>query len=199
MAGLPKKYFKMFPGNLKRAWAKFKSDRGGSSGSAAPAKKKAKKSGGHSGTTNKGGKMAKSKAKAAFGSKPVQLVIFAGQAAAGGVATSFALNKTPKVKDISAGMKAGAQVALGLAGLFFLKPRWTKGFSAGSVIAGVFGGTKALLKLDPLAGPGALPRSEMNRLTNGRMGIPAEVRMGIPAKVRMGNSGGSGWGRGGWG
>jgi len=145
-----------------------------------------------------------SRVRAGLDTRPGKVLMMAGTAAAGGVATSFALNKTPKVKDLSAGMKSGLQIAAGLAGLWFLKPKWAKGLSAGSVIAGVMGGAKAVLKLEPLAGPGAgtptLSADAMRRLTNGRMGVPAgNVRMGTPANVRMKGSSSSGWGSGGWG
>lgn len=202
MAGLPKKYFKMFPGNLKRAWAKYKADKGGGSSTPATTHKKKKKSGGHSGHHHKGGNMAKKKsAGGQFGGSPVKVLMFAGLAAGGGVATSYAVNKTPKVKDLSAGMKSGLQIAAGLAGMFFLKNKWLKGLSAGAVVAGTMGGVKAVLKVDPLAGPGGpkLPPGEMNRLTNGRMGVPANVRMGVPANVTMRGARSSGWGSQGWG
>lgn len=133
------------------------------------------------------------KAAVAMGSKPVQVLMMAGTAAAGGVATSFIVNKTPKIKDMSQGTKSMIQGGLGLAAIFLGKKKWMKSLGAGSVIASVFGLSKALLKLDPLAGPSAgrptLSPSQMNRLIrNGSMGLPANVRMGVPANVRMGNS-----------
>jgi len=219
MAGLPSKYFKMHPGNLKKAWAAYRADRGGAK-KAAPRRKKKhtrarvkrrrKSSGSPSPANNHGGdKMAKRKKRRGVAraksvarkgvrrlkelgsSRPGQVLISAAQAAVGGVATSFALNNIPKVKDMSTATKSGAQVALGLAGIFFGKNRWMKSLGAGSVIAGVFGITKEVLKLNPLAGPGptmaTLPPDVMRRLINrGSMGLPARVRMGLPANVRMG-------------
>lgn len=141
---------------------------------------------------------------AGMDTKPGKVIMAAGVAAAGGIATSYALNHIPKVKDMSQTVKSGAQVAAGIAAILFGKKKWIKGLGAGAIIAGVFGVSKAVLKLDPMAGPGAgnstLPPDVMRRLINqGRMGIPANVRMGLPASVRMNGpissrSRSSGWG-----
>jgi hypothetical protein len=229
MAGLPKKYFKMFPGNLKKGWAAFRAERGTPKKKKSGAKKKhvhhAKKKT-HAVTTAKhgGGKMAKKKKSvshkvrragrrfaAAAGTRPGQVLIMAGTAAAGGVATSFAINNIPKVKELSAMNKSLIQGGLGIAAVLFGgKRKWVKGLGAGSVIAAVFGLSKSVLNLNPLAGPGAgsptLSPSQMARITgmnapaNVRMNLPASVRMNTPANVRMrGNAPVSGWTQGGWG
>lgn len=222
MAGLPKKYFKMFPGNLKKGWAAFRAERG------VPKKKTGKKKKTHATASvakHGGGKMAKAKKKihhaakgaarrfkAAAGTRPGQVLIMAGTAAAGGVATSFAINNIPKVKELSAMNKSLIQGGLGVAAIMFGgKRKWVKGLGAGSVIAAVFGLSKSVLNLNPLAGPGAgsptLSPSQMARLTG--MNVPANVRMNLPARVQMnaprndvrmrGNAPVSGWSQGGWG
>lgn len=227
MAGLPKKYFKMFPGNLKKGWAAFRAERGTPKKKKSGGKKHVAKKKTHAVTTAKhgGGKMAKAKKKiksaakgaarrfkAAAGTRPGQVLIMAGTAAAGGVATSFAVNNIPKVKELSAMNKSLIQGGLGLAAVMFGgKRKWVKGLGAGSVIAAVFGLSKSVLNLNPLAGPGAgaptLSPSQMARITG--MSVPANVRMNVPANVRMnaprndvrmrGNAPVSGWNQGGWG
>lgn len=209
MAGLPKKYFKMFPGNLKRAWAKFKADKGGAKKAApAPAKRKtgkpARKHGGAKmAKAKKAAKRAASAIRAGMDTRPGKVLAMAGTAAAGGVGTSLIINNVPKVKDMSQTTKSGIQVGAGLAAVFFGRKRWIKGLGAGAVIAGVFGLTKSVVKLNPLAGPGAgaptLSPEQMRRLTSGGMSVPANVRMGVPANVRMNGAPSSGWGSGGWG
>lgn len=210
MAGLPKKYFKMFPGNLKRAWARYKADKGGGAKKAAPAPAKrkpgkpARKSGGAKmAKAKKAAKRAVSKIRAGMDTRPGKVLTMAGTAAAGGVGTSLIINNTPKVKDMSQTTKSLIQGGAGLAAIFLGRKRWIKGLGAGAVIAGVFGLTKSVVKLNPLAGPGAgtptLSPEQMRRLTGGGMNVPAAVRMNVPASVRMRGNGSGNWNAGGWG
>jgi len=157
----------------------------------------------------KGGRArrALSSLRAGMDTRPGKVLMMAGTAAAGGVATSFAINKLPKVRDLSPGVKSAIQGGVGLAAVFLGRKKWIKGLGAGAAIAAVFGLTKSILKLDPLAGPGAgtptLSPSQMARLTNGGMAVPVnQVRMNIPAAVSMRGGNRSpigGWGSGGWG
>lgn len=144
--------------------------------------------------------------RAGMDTRPGKVLMMAGTAAAGGVATSFAINKLPKVRDLSPGIKSAIQGGAGLAAVFLGRKKWIKGLGAGAVIAAVFGLTKSALKLDPLAGPGAgqptLSPEQMRRITGGGMAVPASnVRMNVPAAVSMrgGRPPISGWGSGGWG
>ncbi len=219
MAGLPKAYFKRFPGKLKQAWAAYRKEKGGGASKKKAAHKKRRrartvKASGVPARKHKHGgvKMAKRRRKSrtvkhkvrragrrasvAMATKPIQMLTMAATAAAGGVATSFIVNKTPKIKEMSQGTKSAIQGGLGLAAIFFGKKKWIKSLGAGSVIASVFGLSKAILKLDPLAGPGSgrptLSPSQVQRLIRtGSMGVPANVRapgMGLPASVRMGGN-----------
>jgi hypothetical protein len=231
MAGLPKKYFKKFPGQLKKAWAAYRADKGGKTKHKKAPKKKAHKKAHKAKKTiyrvvakkhyakkapskeRKGSTMAKHKKRyhkvksavsAGMGSRPGQILAAAGMAAAGGVVTSYAINSIPKVKDMSAITKSSAQLALGLAAIFLGKKKWIKGLGAGAAIAAVFGATKAILKVDPLAGPSSTPTlspAQMARLTSGKLAIPAPVvRMNVPSAVSMrGRAPVSGWTSGGWG
>lgn len=223
MAGLPKKYFKQFPGQLKKAWAAFKKDGGGKKAAKKAKKKPAKrkpikaKKTYHNkvakSVSKKGASKMKKKhhkkshSKAKFGGQggfaPLQVLTMAATAAAGGVATSFAVNKTPMVKDFGAGMKSGIQGAAGLAAIFFGRKRWLKSLGVGAVIASVFSASKNILKLDPLAGPGAgaptLTADQMRRLLGGQMNMPSNVRMNVPAPVRMRGAPVMPFGSGGWG
>jgi hypothetical protein len=223
MAGLPKKYFKQFPGQLKKAWAAFRKDGGKSKVSAKSAKKSSKKKPKKAkksyhkqvakSVAKKGVPKMKKKhhkkshsAKSRFGSQagfaPVQVLTAAGMAAAGGVATSFLINKAPKVKELSVGFKSGIQGAAGLAAILFGKKKWMKSLGAGAVIAAVFSASKNILKLDPLAGPSAgaptLTADQMRRLLGGQMNMPSNVRMNIPAPVRMRGAPVMPFGSGGW-
>jgi len=239
MAGLPKKYFKMFPGQLKKAWAKYKADKGEKK--AKPAKKEktskprkvkhkravvrdrvvvAKVNNSQKLTgKRKGSKMAKTKKtarkiggklKAGMNTKPGQLLTMAVIASAGGVATSLAINKTPKIKDLSQPTKSAIQAGLGLLAIFFGQKKLIKSMGAGAVIASVFALTKSITKIDPLAGPGSqtptLSPAQMARLlsmnapASVRMNAPASVRMNAPASVSMGGTSPvKGWQQGGWG
>jgi len=210
MNGLPKKFAKL---GFKKGWALFRKSRGRASAPGKPKKvrrhKRAKKTGTPARNPSNGGVvMAKKRGRkraavkraahrvarrigAGMDTKPGKVLMAAGVAAAGGIATSYALNHIPKVKDMSQTVKSGAQVAAGIAAILFGKKKWIKGLGAGAVIAGVFGVSKSVLKLDPMAGPGAglskLPPEVMKRLINsGKMGIPASIRMGLPASIRMG-------------
>lgn len=199
MIKLPKAIIKKF-GITKRAWAEFRKQKGGGN-AARPAKKRrasAKKIR-VSGESKEGDtKMAKRRKKsvkgrarrvsrrvgAAMATKPGKVLAMAGMAAAGGVASSFVVNRTPIVKDQGRGMKAAIQGAAGLAAILFVKNRHVKGLGAGAVIAAAMGLTREFLKLEPLAGPSAgsrtLSPSEMQRLTNGQMNIPMGEKMGVP-------------------
>lgn len=127
----------------------------------------------------------------ALDTRPGKILMASAIATGGAVGTSFAINNIPKVKDLSAGMKSGIQIALGFAGIFLVRNKMVKAASAGSVIAGVMGGVKALTGINPMAGPSAgiptLSQSQMQRLMQtGGMSLPvSRVRMNQPAMVRM--------------
>lgn len=141
-------------------------------------------------------KRAYGRARAGLDTRPGKVLVAAGMAAAGGVATSYAINHIPKVKDFSQNVKSGVQLAAGVAAIMFGKKRWIKSLGAGAVVAGVFSVVKSVSGINPLAGPSAgmptLPPSQFRKLVN--MGAPANsVRMGDPARVVMrGNSKGFG-------
>lgn len=131
------------------------------------------------------------RASAGLDTKPGKVLLAAGMAAAGGVVTSYAINNIPKVKDLSQNVKSGAQLAVGVAAIFFGRKKWIKSLGAGAVVAGVFGAVKSLSGINPLAGPSAggqtLPAWQMQRLLNGRsMSAPvSSIRMSAPANVSM--------------
>lgn len=201
MAGLPKSYFKRFPGNMKAAWKAFKKERGTAK---APRKQKrsrkraapksrnkeggaimAKRKGRKRAAVRKVARRARRRIGAAMATKPGKLIVGAGIATAGGVASSFALNNIPKVKDMSAGTKVLAQLGIGLAAIMFGRKPWIKALGGGAVVAGAFGASKTFLNLNPLAGPGAgvstLPPDVMRQLMRGRLGRPVgAVGMGRP-------------------
>lgn len=157
---------------------------------------------------------AKSKAKAgvkrfrqAMETRPGKIVRFGLEATGGAVVTSLAVNKMPVIREQSQGIKSGAQGATGLAMVFLGPKRWpiVKRAGAGAIIAAIMGGVKAVLKVDPLAGPPSpggrtLSNEAMRRITGGRVGMgrPANVTMGRPANVTMNGSGSGGWNPG-WG
>jgi hypothetical protein len=213
MAGLPKKYWKLHPGNLKKAWAAFRAEKG--TKKSAPKKRKVAKKRTYKKTTKREPLiMAKAKRhskarrvarrvvhhsrragrgiKSAMGTKPGQVVLMATTAAAGGVATSFAINNIPKVRDMSPMTKSLVQGGLGVAAIMFGgKRKWVKGLGAGAVIASIFGLSKSVLKLDPLAGPSSgsptlSPAAMQKLLSGGRMSSPVRnVSMNRPAAVTM--------------
>jgi len=116
------------------------------------------------------------RAKAAMDSKPGKVVVFAGEVGAGAVVSSLAVNRIPVIRDQGRMVKIGAQVGLGLAGLFLSRNKHVKALSAGSLVAAVMGGAREVLKLEPLAGPGpgsrTLTPAEMRSVTAGQLGKP---------------------------
>ncbi len=128
----------------------------------------------------------------AMESRPGKVVLMAMTAAAGGVASSFIVNKTPVIKDQGRTAKSLIQGGLGLAAILFVRNRHVKSLGAGAVIASVMGAVKEVLKVDPLAGPSAgsrtLTPSEMARITGGQMNIPLPG-MNAPLGAAPGNSG----------
>lgn len=197
MAGLPKKYFKAFPGNLKKAWAAYKRDKSGRKVSARGSKKKItiKR------VKTRSPMAAKKKSKVASAARRVagrakgfmtgragQVAMTALVATGGGIATSMLINKAPMVRDWSRGTKVLTQIGLGVAGVVFFKKPILKSMFAGAAMAGVFGASKEFLKIDPLAGDARTlsPEALLSLVRGGSMGVPANTRMGIPANTRMG-------------
>lgn len=137
----------------------------------------------------------------AMETKPGKVVAMAVTAAAGGVVSSFIVNKTPVVKDQGRATKALLQGGLGLTAILFARNRHVKSLGAGAVIAAAMGAAKEFLKVEPLAGPSAggntLTPSEMARLTNGQMGIP--LPGGTMAAPYAGAASNAGFNRGGFG
>lgn len=222
---LPKSIIKKF-GISKRAWAEYRKQTGKKPGAktrgAAP-KSEGEKMATKKKTRKRGRVRARARAvtrraSKALATRPGQVVVAAGTAAAGGVASSLIVNYTPVLKDQGKLTKALLQGGLGMLGIFFLKNRFAKALGAGAVIASGFTLTKELLKVNPLAGPGdkaTLTPDQMRSLVNGqarlnspvsdmRLGAPVrDVRMNVPADVRMGynpmtSSIDGGWGKSGW-
>lgn len=222
MAGLPKRFAKM---GFKKGWAAFRAGGGARKKAKAKkhtrharpkrarkaAKKTRKPTGEHQ---EKGVQMAKRRRKSVRGrarravrrvragmeTRPGKVVTMALSAAAGGILTSLAVNNAPVIKDQSSMVKSGAQGALGLAAIMFVRNKHVKSLGAGAIIAGVMGLAKSMLKVEPLAGPSAgrrvLSPSEMSRITGGQMNIPLPGRMGVPLASAPGNAG---FNRGGFG
>ena len=160
MAGLPKAYFKRYPGNLKRAWAAYRSEHGGGKKTRAKRLKRhhaakksgkpARKHGGVKMATKKrkgtrraavkhGVRRARRRVGVALASRPAQILMGAGVATAGALGTSFAINNIPKVMDYKPGTKSAIQVGIGLAAIFFVRHKAVKALGAGAVVAGVMG------------------------------------------------------------
>jgi len=129
----------------------------------------------------------------AMETKPGKVVAMAVTAAAGGVASSFIVNKTPIIKDQGRAAKSLIQGGIGLMAILFVRNRHVKSLGAGAVIAAAMGAAKELLKVEPLAGPSAgsrtLTPSEMARLTSGQMNIPLPGSMGVPMTGAPANAG----------
>lgn len=207
---LPKSFIKKFGGITKEAWAAFRKSRG-------VKKHKAHATGKKSGTparsnNNSGGsKMAKKKGhkraavkkayhkvRAGMDTRPGKVITMAVTAAAGGVATSFIVNKAPVIKDQGRLTKSLVQGGLGLVAILFVRNRHVKSLGAGAVIASVMGAAKEMLKVEPLAGPGGrrvLTPGEMARITGG-MNMPLPQGMNAPLNTAPA---GSGFNRGGFG
>jgi len=180
---LPKKYFKMFPGNLKKAWAKYNADKKSRSGGST-SKKKNKTS------TKKGAPVSKKKYKQAAKKvatkikyrtkelKPIELLIRSLIATAGGATSSLIVNKTPFVKGLNPLLKSGAQMAVGFSSLYFIPKKWAalKFLGVGSFTAGTFGLFQKLTKLEVLAGEAELTDEEIQALLSaGYLSGPTEM------------------------
>ena len=196
---LTKALMKKHRGNLKAAWAELRGTK--------KTKSKARKvtvTQSKPAQSGKGPKMAKRKkriksaikrahsgVKHAAATKPGQMLVAAAMAAVGGVATSFVLNKTPMLKDLNKGAKAGAQIAMGVAGAFLLKNKMLKAASAGAVVAGVFSAVKAFTGLEPLAGDSSRKLSpfellQMTKQLNGGMSRPVSYGAALNRPVSYG-------------
>lgn len=218
MAALPKAIIKKY-GMTKKAWAVFRKQKGAGAESAPKRKRRKRaaksstKSRTASGSQQGEKKMAKKRKSfrgrarraarrvgVAMETRPGKVVTMAVTAAAGGVASSFVVNKTPILKDQGRGTKSLIQGAVGLAAIMFIRNRHVKSLGAGAVIAAAMGAAKEFLRVEPLAGPSAggntLTPSEMRALTNGQMGIPLPGTMNAPLGAAPA---GSGFTRGGFG
>lgn len=211
MAGLPKSYFKRFPGNLKRAWAAYRSEHGGAKkkrrsvrASGKPARKhggekmakKKKRTGTRRRSVRHTARRARRRVGVAMASRPAQILVGAVVATGGAVGTSYAINNIPKVKDWTPGSKASAQIALGLLAIFcpklpLLPQKFVRPAGAGAVVAGVMGLVKNFTGINPMAGPSSggmtLSPSQMRQvISQGGMNAPVRsLRMNAPAPVRM--------------
>jgi hypothetical protein len=193
---LPKKYWKKYPGNLKKAWAAFRAD--------SKTKKSSRKkivSKKRTITTKGAATMPKKKrnykaaAKKAAAKiryrtkevKPVQMLIRALIAAAGGITTSVAVNKAPFVKGLDPKLKSGAQMAAGLAALYLLPKKFDflKYLGVGAFTAGTFGLVQKISQLEVLAGDAELSEQEIQALLSaGYLSGPAEMgRLSGPADL----------------
>jgi hypothetical protein len=132
------------------------------------------------------------RSKSSVGSRPGQIVAMAATAAAGGIATSMVVNKTPVIRDQSRVVKSLVQGGLGIFAIMFVRNKMVKSLGAGAVIAAAMGAAQDLLKVQALAGPSAgsrtLTPSEMLRITGG-MGIPLPGSMGVPMSSAPANAG----------
>lgn len=183
---LPKKYFKMFPGNLKKAWAKYRADKK-SRGGASKVKKVKRKTSTVKGATmpkkrrNYKGAAKKAVAKVRYRTKelkPVELLIRSLIAAGGGVVSSLLVNNTPFIKGLDPKLKSGAQMAIGFGSLYFIpkKYRLLKFLGVGSFTAGTFGLVQKLSKLEVLAGEAELTEEEIQALLSaGYLSGPADM------------------------
>lgn len=213
MVKLPKSIIKKY-GITKKAWAVFRGKGGGKKSAAAPKhhkrRKVQKKSGTPKARSNNGGEiMAKRKrsrgrtrvkarrafrkVRAGMDTRPGKVLTMALEATAGAVVTSLAVNKTPGVSSLGRIPKAGIQGVLGLAAIFLMRNKHVKAAGAGAVIAAVMTAAKEILKVEPLAGPGARPLSpsELQRLSRG-MNMPLApnpARMNVPLEKASGNAG----------
>jgi len=183
---LPKKYFKMFPGNLKRAWAKYRADLK-ARGSAK--KKKVSNSGGSQMATRR--RRAKRVVRRASSRaatrvryrtrelKPAQMLVAALIAAGGGLGSTLVVNNTPVVKGLDPKLKSLSQIAAGVLALYMLpiKHKVVKAAGAGAVTAGVFGLVQKLSNMDVLAGESAeLTNEEIQALMSaGYLSGPAQM------------------------
>lgn len=207
MAGLPKSIIKKY-GVSKKAWDVFRGTRSRKKKTAPKARKRRvhhvvaqvmekvemKK-------THKKRRVAmpkkkhhsrRGKLKAVIGSRPGQIVAMAATAAAGGVATSFVVNKAPVIRDQSRLVKSAVQGGLGIIAIMFMRNKMVKSLGAGAVIAAAMGAAQEILKVQALAGPTAggrtLTPSEMARITGG-MGMPLPGTMAVPMSTAPANAG----------
>lgn len=138
--------------------------------------------------------------KVAMETRPGKVATMAVTAAAGAVASSLIVNKTPVIRDQGRAAKALLQGGVGLAAILFVRNRHIKSLGAGAVIASVMGAAREFLKVEPLAGPSAgsrmLSPSEMRALTSGQMAMPYPGSMNAPLETAPGNAG---FGRAGFG
>lgn len=192
---LPKALIKKHAGNLKKAWAEFRSRSGRKKQSksrrrpaakaAAKAPRKTSKKRRSAATVAKtkgkrmarrGGRRAKAVGKAIIASQPAQMVGGVAVATAGAVGTSVAINKLPGVKNLPPLAKSGTQFGLGVVALMFKNP-WVKKAGVGMVMAGGMGAARALFKVEPLAGDEArrLSDTEMAAIM-GRLGRPVNYQ-----------------------
>lgn len=134
----------------------------------------------------------RSRIKSALGSRPGQIMAMAATAAAGGVGTSFIVNKAPVIRDQSRLVKSAVQGTLGIVAIMFLRNKMVKSLGAGAVIAAAMGAAQEILKVQALAGPTAggrtLTPSEMARITGG-MGMPFPGTMAVPMSAAPANAG----------
>lgn len=199
---LPKKYFKMFPGNLKKAWAAYRRDTGKRKTAAKATKRSpAKKS------TSKGARRMPTKKRATAAArkvatkiryrtkeiKPFDMMITALIAAGGGIVSSMVVNKTPGVKTLHPLAKSGAQIGTGLAVLYFgpKKYKIVKALGAGAFTAGVFGGAAKLTKQDVLAGDEELTNEEIQALLSSGVlpgGMNGPVELSGPVELGAGEN-----------
>lgn len=217
MVKLPKAIIAKY-GITKKAWAVFRGKKSG----AKPAKKhKHKRKHAHKRTRKVTGEtpergvvMAKRRKKSVrhrvrrasrrikqgMGSRPGQILTMAAEGAAGGIASSMAVNKLPFISGQSRMVKGLVQGAAGVAAIMFVRNKHVKSLGAGAVVVGLLAIAKDLFKVDPLAGPSmgsrTLSPSEMQRLTSGQMAMPIPGRMGVPIGTAPANAG---FGRGGFG
>jgi len=214
MASLPSAIIKKY-GMTKKAWAVYRALKGKKKARrvkrvkvekarrvAAPKPKEEKPMAKRKRGVRRTARRVARRAKAAMDTRPGKVVVAAFEAAAGAVGTSLIVNKTPVIRDQGRMVKSGAQGAVGLAAIMFVRNKHVKALGAGAVIAAAMGLVRELFKVEPMAGPSAgsrtLTPSEMARLTSGQMNLPlnADGRMSMPLSNASSNAG---FGRAGFG
>ncbi len=194
---LPKKYFKLYPGNLKGAWAAYRKDLAArKSGKKVAARKTVRKKVGTKMATRKKTVRKATRAVATRVRyrtrqlKPVEMLIRALIGAFGGIGSSWAVNNSPFIKDLDPMVKSGVQLASGLGLLYFLPKKFEmfKYVGTGSFIAGVYGGAQKITGMPVLAGNSSLSNEEIQALLgSGYMNGPADMaRLNGPAKMGAG-------------
>ncbi len=121
--------------------------------------------------------------------KPLDLLINALLASAGGIVSSLAINKLPMLKSLDPLAKSGIQIGTGLALLYFGPDKFklVKLAGTGTVMAGTFGLVQKTTKQDVLAGEEELTQAEINALIGAGVLNGPEVMRALNGPAMMSN------------